>query len=109
MIHIGFMLKADRQFTDLTKIYSIPRRQLLWQDVEKKYGSPDESNVEGYWLDDEPEIKEKEKPTGKERQKQDDSRDDSQQRWQDRMDRERMDQDPTDWHDKDYGNYWGNQ
>ena len=63
------MLKADRQFTNLARIYSIPRKKLLWQDVEKKYGAPNESNVEGYFIDDEPEIKEKEKPTGKERER----------------------------------------
>ena len=108
MIPIGFMFNADRQFTNLKKIYFNPRLKLLWQDIEKKYGSPDESNVEGYWIDDEF-VEEKEKPSGKERQKQDDYRDDTEQRYQDRMDRERMDQDPTDWHDKDYGNYWGNQ
>ena len=67
------MFKADRQYTDLTRIYSIPRRKLLWEDVEKKYGSPDESNVEGYFIDDEPEIKEKEKPTGKERERKPDN------------------------------------
>lgn len=45
----------------------------------------------------------------KERQRQDDSRDNSQQRWEERMEEDRNQQDPTDWHDKDYGNYWGNQ
>lgn len=40
-----------------------------WEYYEKKYGKPDESNVEGYWIDDEIEV-ELEKPTGKERQQQ---------------------------------------
>ena len=69
-----------------------------WEYYEKKYGKPDESNVEGYWIDDEIEV-ETEKPTGKERERQQElererdytdfgpSREDYQEYLDDRLDR----------------------
>jgi len=43
-----------------------------YREIEEKYGSPDESNVEGYFIDDEF-VEEKEKSTGKERERQPDN------------------------------------
>ncbi len=112
MIHIGFMYKARYQYGYFSQSW-IPRLKLLqvvndeegifvdrgsanpspprsYTYYEIKYGEPDESNVEGYWIDDEIEV-ELEKPTGKERERQPDN--------------ER----PRDYYDRDYGTYWGNQ
>ncbi len=56
--------------------------------------------------------KDKEPEKGKERQREDDSLEKiyrEQQRQRDREEYERNQQDPSDWTDRDYGTYWGNQ
>ena len=87
MILIGFMYRARYQYGNFGVLW-IPRAKLIqsendnfidrgsanpspswgWEYYEQKYGKPDESNVEGYWIDDEIEV-ELEKPSGKERER----------------------------------------
>ncbi len=90
--NMGFFLKALEQWGNLPIVITYPL--IMWELTK-----PLRENL----------AAESEKPKGKEKKTDEapDNRDE--QRYQDWVDYDLQQQNPSDWHDKDYGTYWGNQ